>query len=325
MGINVNVSTATTPGLLPVEQPDVTGSWDNPMVMVECVIGCSNQITYGDYNEVTIGGYFDICAGVLLEVTVGATVEVVTPLAVEVIFPLSAAQPMLAAIGAGPAMAAASAMGFAGRASPQGATVTGLQYDVVFGDYTEWVQDLSYSQTGSTFEYYWYKVFWAQDELLDGLDTAAVECSGYAAEGSTTRTLVSNGNIALFAGTELLLLAPLTQIASAAQSIYQFDTSIGLMSYAATLTLSSMTSVSLTGTGGCNVILSDEGIAINVSTSVYTCPEKASLGGAAAPPLVTPLAAEIISQAAAAAAIAQAWAASAEAELLAADALSTPG
>jgi len=290
------------------------------MVMVECVIGCSNQITYGDYNEVTIGGYFDICAGVLLEVTLGATVEVITPLAVEVIFPLPFVQPMLAAIGAGPAMAAASAMGFAGRASQQGATVTGLQYDVVFGDYTEWVQELSYSQTGATFEYYWYKVFWAQNEFLVGPNTVSVECSGYAAEGSTIRTLVSNDSIVLNAAAGgLILLAPLTQIASEDNSGYQSDTEIQLTSYVQT-TVSSMTSVNLTGTGS-SVILSDEGITVNVATSVYTCPEKASLGGAAAPPPVAPLAAEIISQAAAAAAIAQAWVASAEAELSAAEAL----
>lgn len=43
MGINVNVSTQTTPGLLLIEQPDVTGSWDNPMVMVECVWGFSTN------------------------------------------------------------------------------------------------------------------------------------------------------------------------------------------------------------------------------------------------------------------------------------------
>jgi len=30
MGINPNVSTTTTPGLLEIEQPDVTGSWDHP-------------------------------------------------------------------------------------------------------------------------------------------------------------------------------------------------------------------------------------------------------------------------------------------------------
>jgi len=324
MGINVNVSTATTPGLLPVEQPDVTGSWDNPMVMVECVIGCSNQITYGDYNEVTIGGYFDICAGMLLEVTVGATVEVITPLAVEVIFPFPG-QSILRAIATVPASVAASAMGFPGRAGPQGSAVPGLQYDVVFGDYTEWVQELSYHQTGSTFEYFWYKVFWAESEILEGLDTDAVECSGYAPEGSTIRTLISNSFIVLVAeGGKLSLLAPLVQIASSFASQYKSDDQIQLSSFAEAI-LSATVSIILMGPNGSSVKLSDDGITVNATNSVYISPSEQQLGGAPTPNSVTPLAAAIISQAAAAASIAQAWAASAKAELLAAGAIETTG
>lgn len=317
MGINVNVSTATTPGLLPVEQPDVTGSWDHPMVLNEVVIGCFNQFTYGDYNEVTIGGYLDVCVGMLLEVVLGATVEVITPLAVEVIFPMPGCQNVLKAIGAGPAMAAASAMGFEGRNAMQGGSQPGLQYDVVFGDYTEWVKDLAYTQTGGgTYEYYWVKVFVAQEERKSFPTCDAAECSGYGPDGGT-RTLVSAGNTTLVASGDLCFLGNITNIASESSIGVQSTDQIMLTSNELAVTLSAITSITIQA-GGSTLTMNAAGITVNAPAHEYAAASPIKAGGAAAAIAVDPLAAQIIAQAAAAAAAAEAWVASAEAEMAAA-------
>lgn len=321
MGINMNVSTQTTPGLLPVEQPDITGSWDHPMVLNEVVIGCFNQLTYGDYNEVTIGGYFDVCVGMLLEVVLGATVEVITPLAVEVIRPMPGGQSVLRALGAGPAMAAASMMGFEGRNAKQGGSQPGLQYDVVFGDYTEWVEELAYTQTGEgTYEYYWVKVFAAQEETKNFPTCNAVECSGYGPEGSPgggTRTLVSEGNTTLLAGGSLAFLGSITNIASVANLAVQSDDLLVLTSNTQPITLSAITSISVQA-GTSTLTMNAAGITINVPALQFTNTQPSMAGGAPVAIVVAPLAAQIIAQAATAAAAAQAWVASAEAEMAAA-------
>jgi len=321
MGINVNVSTATTPGLLPVEQPDVTGSWDHPMVLNEVVIGCFNQLTYGDYNEVTIGGYFDVCVGMLLEVVLGATVEVITPLAVEVIFPIPGCQNVLKAIGAGPAMAAASAMGFEGRNAMQGGDQPGLQYDVVFGDYTEWVQELAYTQTGEgTYEYNWVKVFTAQKETKDFPACDAVECSGYGPTGSAgggTRTLVSEGNTALIADGELNFLGSTTSIVSESNIAVQSYEQLFLTSNTEAVTLSAIESITVQA-GTSTLTMNAAGMTINVPAIRCSSVTPAQAGGVFVPSDVVPLAAQIVAQALAAAAAARAWVASAQAEIAAA-------
>jgi len=321
MGINVNVSTATTPGLLPVEQPDVTGSWDHPMVLNEVVIGCFNQLTYGDYNEVTIGGYFDVCVGMLLEVVLGATVEVITPLAVEVIFPIPGCQNVLKAIGAGPAMAAASAMGFEGRNAMQGGDQPGLQYDVVFGDYTEWVQELAYTQTGEgTYEYYWVKVFVAQEETKSYPTCNAVECSGYGPAGSAgggTRTLLSEGNTTLIASEDLGFLGSIANIASESSIGVQSTEEVMLTSNTEAVTLSAIESITVQA-GVSTLTMNAAGITVNAPAHEYAAASPIKTGGDPDAIAVVPLAAQIIAQAAAAAAAAEAWVASAEAEMAAA-------
>ena len=325
MGINVNVSTQTTPGLLLIEQPDVTGSWDNPMVMVECVWGFSNQLTYGDYNEVTIGGYFDICLGVLLEVVLGPTVEVISPLAVEVIRPMGPLQPLLAALGSGPAMAAAGAAGWAGRTSVQGGSEPGLQYDVVFGNYVESVSKLKFTQHGGN--------AYESDEMkTEVAETHGVycptadhqECIGTnigTKASSGAKTLVSNAGISLTASSgPLCIYGGTVNIASTAANVAIVavaQVSISNTNYpSGCVNISGADSILLT-VGGSQVAISDAEIWFTAAKQTFSSgsPYEVTPTPFAAVPLS--LAAAIISQAAAAAAAANAWAASADAEIAA--------
>lgn len=328
MGINVNVSTKTTPGLLLIEQPDVTGSWDNPMVMVECVWGFSNQLTYGDYNEVTIGGYFDICLGVLLEVVLGPTVEVISPLAVEVIRPMGPLQPLLAALGSGPAMAAAGAAGWAGRASAQGGSEPGLQYDVVFGNYVERVSALKFTQhSGNAYESDGIKTDVAEKRTVNCPTADHQECIGTnigTKASSGAKTLVSNEGISLGADFgPLCIYGGTVNIASTAAnvaivaveqvSIFNTNNSTGCVN------ISGAESILLTA-GGSQVAIGDAEIWFTAAKQTFSSgsPYEVTPTPLAAEPLS--LAAAIISQAAAAAAAANAWAASADAEIAAIEA-----
>jgi hypothetical protein len=321
MGINVNVSTQTTPGLLPVEQPDVTGSWDNPMVMLECVWGFSNQVTYGDYNEVTIGGYLDVCFGVLLEVVIGATVEIISPLAVEVILPVPGLQPLLAVLGSGPAMAAATKAGWAGRTSGQGGDKQGLQYDVVFGNYVESVSELKFKQhSGDAFDSEWVKTVVADSHVATFPAVDHVECIGFDSSGG--KTLVSGSSIlfgalagpfSLLAGQVKVASTEFNIVLAAMAGAAQVFTNGGAIQLSATpggLTLAADGAQALIATGE---------ITISAETVTFSSGEPAKAG---APPVVVapiPLAAQIIAQAEAAASAATAWAASAAAEIAAAE------
>lgn len=325
MGINVNVSTQTTPGLLLIEQPDVTGSWDNPMVMVECVWGFSNQLTYGDYNEVTIGGYFDICLGVLLEVVLGPTVEVISPLAVEVIRPMGPLQPLLAALGSGPAMAAAGAAGWAGRTSAQGGSEPGLQYDVVFGNYVESVSALKFTQhSGNAYESEEMKTEVAETHGVYCPTADHQECIGTnigTKASSGAKTLVSNAGISLTASSgPLCIYGGTVNIASTAANVAIVavaQVSISNTNYpSGCVNISGAESILLT-VGGSQVAIGDAEIWFTAAKQTFSSgsPYEVTPTPFAAVPLS--LAAAIISQAAAAAAAANAWAASADAEIAA--------
>jgi hypothetical protein len=320
MGINVNVSTQTTPGLLEIEQPDITGSWDNPMVMLECVWGFSNQLTYGDYNEVTIGGYVDICLGVLLEVVLGATVEIISPLSVEVILPIPGLQPVLAVLGSGPAMGAASAAGWAGRTAGQGRAEQGLQYDVVFGNYVESVSELKFKQhSGNAFDSEWVKTVVAESHVASFPAVDHAECIGF--ESSGTRTLVSYSQILLAAPAgPFSVLAGAVNVASTAFNVVLAATAgaVQVFTNGGVVQLSALSGLTLAADGAQALIASGE-ITISAEAVTFSSGEPVKAGG---PPLAlapVSLAAEIISQAAAAAAAATALAASAAAEVAAAE------
>lgn len=322
MGINVNVSTQTTPGLLPVEHPDVTGSWDNPLVMLECVWGFSNQVTCGDYNEVTIGGYLDVCFGVLLEVVIGATVEIISPLAVEVILPVPGLQPLLAVLGSGPAMAAATKAGWAGRTSGQGGDKQGLQYDVVFGNYVESVSELKFKQhSGDAFDSEWVKTVVADTHVATFPAVDHVECIGF--DGTGARTLVSGSSILLAAPAgPFSLLAGQVKVAST-----EFNIVLAAMAGAAqvftdggAIQLSATPGGLTLAADGAQALIATGEITISAETVTFSSGEPAKAG---APPVVVApisLAAQIIAQAEAAASAATAWAASAAAEVTAKDA-----
>jgi len=334
MGINPNISTATTPGLLEIEQPDVTGSWDNPMTMVECVWGFSNQLTYGDYDEVTIGGYFDICIGLLLEVVLGATVEVICPLAVEVILPVPLLQPALAAIGSGPAKAAAGAAGWAGRSEPQGGKQPGLQYDVVFGNYYESVTHLIFTQHGGdAFDSEWVKAVIAETYTVelpdaDHQEFVGVDVQSTAADGTpqmlsapvSAKTLVSNSDIALTAPTgPLLVVGTEVNIASSAGNAR--IAALGPLSIAnngaGQTNLFAVSTIQLTG-GETQVQIGGGQITVTPGASqVLTA--AAGIGAGRTPLAAAPqsLAAAIVAQAQAAAEAATAWAANASAQVAA--------
>lgn len=335
MGINVNISTATTPGLLEVEQPDVTGSWDNPMTMVECVWGFSNQLTYGDYDEVTIGGYFDICIGLLLEVVLGATVEVISPLAVEIIYPIDPLQPLLAAIGSGPAKAAAGAAGWAGRSEPQGGKQPGLQYDVVFGNYLESVTHLKFEQHGGDkFDSAWVKAVVAETYTVnlpaaDLQEFIGADVGYEAADGTTktlsapasAKTLVSNSSITLTATSgPLLFISGQLGVASSAAAV-EISSPTGGLAIAnngvGQTNLSAVGTLSLTG-GDAQVQIG--GGAIRITPSAQQTLSAAGGVGAGSAPVIPPpvsLAAAIVAQAQAAADAATAWAANAQAQMAA--------
>jgi hypothetical protein len=316
MGINVNVSTATTPGLLPVEQPDVTGSWDNPMVMVECVWGFSNQLTYGDYNEVTVGGYLDVCFGVLLEVVLGATVEVISPLAVEIIYPMGPLQPLLAALGSGPAMAAATAAGWTGRTKAQGGDKPGLQYDVVFGNYVEMTSELKFTQhRGDHYDAAWMKTVVADTHTVNVPTADHQEWIGIEGE-SGVKTLVSAAAISLQANAgPFKVMAGSVGIASeesgvtltAGGTLAVFNNSAGAVN------LSGVDSMSLASTGT-EVTFAPDLLAITAATVTFSAPEPQSMGSTPIAEDPLSLAAAIIAQASAAVAAATDWAASAAAE-----------
>lgn len=319
MGINVNVSTATTPGLLEVEHPEVTGSWDHPMVMLECVWGFSNQVTWGDYNEVTIGGYLDVCFGVLLEVVLGATVEIVSPLAVEVILPLPGLQPLLRVLGTTPAMAAATAAGWAGRTSGQGGDKPGLQYDIVFGNYVESVSELKFKQhSGDKFDNEWVKTHVATSHSFNFPALDHVECIGV--EGDTGgRTLVSSSSILLMASAgPFSVLAGEVNIASTATNVVLSSaTGVGVFCGAGLLQLSATPGGLSLAADGAQALIAAGEVTISADSLVLSSGDPVKAGG---PPLaVAPLslAAGIILQAEAAAAAATAWAASAAAEMAA--------
>lgn len=319
MGINVNVSTATTPGLLEVEHPEVTGSWDHPMVMLECVWGFSNQVTWGDYNEVTIGGYLDVCFGVLLEVVLGATVEIVSPLAVEVILPLPGLQPLLRVLGTTPAMAAATAAGWAGRTSGQGGDKPGLQYDVVFGNYVESVSELKFKQhSGDKFDNEWVKTHVATSHSFNFPALDHVECIGV--EGDTGgRTLVSSSSILLMAPAgPFSVLAGEVNIASTATNVVLSSaTGVGVFCGVGLLQLSATPGGLSLAADGAQALIAAGEVTISADSLVLSSGDPVKAGG---PPLaVAPLslAAGIILQAEAAAAAATAWAASAAAEMAA--------
>lgn len=320
MGINVNVSTATTPGLLEVEQPDVTGSWDHPMVMLECVWGFSNQLTYGDYNEVTIGGYIDVCFGVLLEVVLGATVEIVSPLAVEVILPIPGLQPLLRFLGTKPAMAAAKAAGWAGRTSGQGGDKPGLQYDVVFGNYVESVSELKFKQhSGDKFDSEWVKTHVATSHSFYFPAVDHVECIGI--EGDTgARTLVSSSSILLTApaGPFSVLSGEVNIASTAANVVLSATAGVVACANGGLVQLSATGNLSLAADGAQALIAAGE-VKISADSLVLSSGDPVKAGG---PPLVVApasLAAGIILQAEAAAAAATAWAASAASEMAAAE------
>lgn len=322
MGINVNVSTKTTPGLLEVEQPDVTGSWDHPMMMLECVWGFSNQLTYGDYNEVTVGGYFDVCFGVLLEVVLGATVEIISPLAVEVILPIPGLQPLLRVLGSKPAMAAATKAGWAGRTSGQGGDKAGLQYDVVFGNYVESVWELKFTQhSGDRYDSEWVKTVVADNHGSYFPTLDHVECIGI--EGDTGgRTLVSNSSIVLTAAAgPFSVLAGQVNVASTeANIVLSSAAAIGVFCNSGLVQLSATPGGLSLAADGAQVLIATGEVTVSADTLTFSSGEPVKAGG---PPLaVAPLslAAAIIAQAAAAAAAATAWAASAEAEIAAAEA-----
>lgn len=321
MGINVNVSTKTTPGLLEVEQPDVTGSWDNPMVMLECVWGFSNQLTYGDYNEVTIGGYVDVCLGVLLEVVLGATVEIISPLAVEVILPIPGLQPLLKVLGTTPAMAAAETAGWAGRSSAQGGDRPGLQYDVVFGNYVESVSELKFIQhSGDRFDAEWVKTHLATNHVFTFPALDHVECIGV--EGDTGgKTLVSNSSILLAAPTgPFSVLAGQVNIASTASNVVlSAAAGVAVFCSAGLLQLSATPGGLSLAADGAQALIATGEITLSAASLTFSSGEAVKAGG---PPVtVAPpsLAAAIIAQAAAAASAATAWAASAAADAAAAE------
>lgn len=334
MGINPNVSTTTTPGLLEIEQPDVTGSWDHPMTMVECVWGFSNQLTYGDYDEVTIGSYVDFCLGVLLEVVLGATVEVVSPLAVEVIYPMDPLQPLLAAMGSGPAKAAAGAAGWAGRSEPQGGKQPGLQYDVVFGNYYEATTHLIFTQHGGdAFDSEWVRAVVAGTHTVelpdaDHQEFVGVDVESTAADGTvqtlsapeSAKTLVSNSDITLSAPTgPLLVVGTEVNIASSAgNAAIAAKGPLSIANNGAGQTnLFAVSTIALKG-GETQVQIGGGQITVTPGASQVL---SAAAGiGAGSPPLAAApqsLAAAIVAQAQAAAAAATAWAANASAQVAA--------
>jgi hypothetical protein len=322
MGINTSVSTATTPGLLTVEQPDVQGTWEQAVVVVECVWGFSNQLTYGDYNEVTVGGYFDICFGVLLEVVLGATVEVISPLAVEVIYKAGPLQPALAALGSGPAMSAASAAGWEGRTKAMGADVEGLQFDVVFGNYYESVSNLTFRQKyGDVFEFEHVKTVVAATHTYTST-AAHQECIGAA------ESFVKGGGAFTPSGAKTLVSETSVTLSSVAGPLLIYGQFVKIASSVDDLTIGAGANLSISATtgtlGGMGISAVDaidlqagtNGVAIGNGQIEFSAPQQTFSSGsgvfAGPPPLleaVTSSAEDIIKQAERAAQAAKAWAA----------------